>query len=131
MLDSLFDSIKFFFTFTIIAFVVIIIIVAIIKGKEHYKYKESKRKNEEEMLNGINKIKTASKRWNRELKLNYMDYLAEEYDKLEKANNKPFGEGWACKTVIMANINGDIDYFSADLDALYDLYHYIDRNLNK
>lgn len=130
MLDSLFDSIKFFFTFTIIGIVVIIVIVAIIKGKEHYRYMENKRKNEQDMIDGINKIKTASKRWSREIKLNYMNYLAEEYNKLEEKTHKPFGEGWACETVIMANINGEMDYFSADLDALYDLYHYIDVTLD-
>lgn len=130
MLDSLFDSIKFFFTFTIIGIVVIIVIVAIIKGKEHYEYNERKRKDKQEMLDGINRIKTESKHWNRERKLNYMDYLAEEYNKLEKAYSKPFGEGWACETIIMTSINGDMEYFSADLEALYDLYHYIDVTLD-
>lgn len=131
MFDSLFESIKVFFTIAIIGIIAIIVIVAIVKGKEHYEYQERKRKDEEDIRDGVNKIKAASKRWSRELKLNFMNYLSEEYNKLEDANNKPFGQGWACETVIMANINGDIDYFSVDLEALRELYHYIKGILNE
>lgn len=131
MFDSLFESIKVFFTIAIIGIIAIIVIVAIVKGKEHYEYQERKRKDEEDMRDGVNKIKAASKRWSRELKLNFMNYLSEEYNKLEDANNKPFGQGWACKTIIMANINGDIDYFSVDLEALRELYHYIKSIVNE
>lgn len=130
MIDDFFNIIKTAFILVAVAIVIIIIIVAIVKGKEHYEYKERKRKDKQEMLDGISRIKKASKHWNRERKLNYMDYLAEEYNKLEKAYNKPFGEGWACETIIMTSINGNMEYFSADLEALYDLYHYIDVTLD-
>lgn len=79
------------------------------------------------MIYGINRIKTA-----RNIgieNVNYMDYLAEEYNKLEKANYKPFDEWWACETILMTIINGNIEYFSADLESLCDLYHYIDLTI--
>lgn len=81
-------------------------------------------------MDGINKIKVASKHWKRDHKWNFMNYLAEEYNKLEDCKRKPVGRGYATETVIMANINGNIDYFSVDLDALHDLYHYIDVTLD-
>jgi len=37
--------------------------VAIVKGKEHYEYQERKRKDKQEMLDGINIIKKAKHLW--------------------------------------------------------------------
>ena len=103
MFDSLFDSIKFFFIFTIIAIVVIIVIVAIVKGREHYKYTQRQKANEQRIFDNVRKIKEESKKWKKSHKLNFMNYLAEEYNDLKEASSKPFGAGWACETVIMGN----------------------------
>lgn len=130
MFDSLFESIKVFFTIAIIGIIAIIVIVAIVKGKEHYEYQERKRKDEQDIANGVSKIKAASKHWSRDVKLNYMNYLSEEHERLEACQRKPVGGGYATKTVIMASINGEMDYFSVDLDAIYDLYHYLDVTLD-
>jgi len=125
MIDEFFDVVNASFTFVIVVIIVTVVIAAIVKGREYYKDKKQKRKIEQEMCEGVNKIKAASKYWSKEQKVNYMNYLSEEYDRLEEAKNKPFGQGWACKTVIMANIDGDMDYFSVDLEALRELYYYI------
>ena len=94
------------------------------------KDKEQERKRKEEILDGINQIKAASKRWERKHQLNFMDYLAKEYNRLEECRHKPVGTGYATQTVIMANISGNIEYFSIDLEGLQDLYYYIKNNLN-
>lgn len=130
MIDEFFSTIKTAFVLVVIAIVIIIVIVAIVKGKEYFEDKEQERKRKEEILDGINQIKAASKRWERKHQLNFMDYLAKEYNRLEECRHKPVGAGYATQTVIMANISGNIEYFSIDLEGLQDLYYYINNNLN-
>lgn len=130
MIDEFFNIAKTTFTLVIIAIIIIIVVVAIIKGKEYFGDKEREKKRNEEMRDGINQIKAASRRWERKHKLSYMEYLAEEYDKLEDCRHKPIGGGYATQTVIMANIGGNIEYFSIDLDGLSEVYHFINDNLD-
>lgn len=128
MFEDLLNSVKSFFTFVIIALVIIVIVVAIVKGREHYRYEERKREDEMKMKSNVVRIKNASQKWTRDHKVYFMNEIAEEYNKLQDAQNKPIGQGWACKTMIMANIDGKLEYFSLDLDSLYDLYYYLEQN---
>ncbi len=130
MIDEFFSTIKTTFTLIVIAIVIIIVVVAIKKGKEYFEDKERERKRDQELRDGINTIKSASKKWDRNLKINFMKYLSEEYDSLEDCRHKPIGGGYATQTVIMANVDGKIEYFSIDLAGLQELYNYIKSNIN-
>lgn len=130
MIDEFFSIVKTTFTLVVIAIIIIIVVVAIKKGKEHFEDKERERKRDQELRDGINTIKSASNKWDRNHKISYMKYLSEEYDSLEDCQHKPIGGGYATQTVIMANINGKIEYFSIDLDGLRELYHYIKGSIS-
>lgn len=68
MIDEFFNIAKTTFTLVIIAIIIIIVVVAIIKGKEYFGDKEREKKRNEEMRDGINQIKAASRRWERKHK---------------------------------------------------------------
>lgn len=120
----MFDVLSKLLIFATVLTVMLLVIYYGVKGSEE---KRKKEKDKQDILDDLNKIKTASKHWDRERKLAYMNYLAERYNWLKKESNKPLGP---TKAAIMANVNDDLGFFALDLDALHDLYHYIDVTLD-
>lgn len=130
MIDSFFNAVKFFVIFSTVGISITVLIVIILKAKEFSEDKKRKREEKEKDEADIALIISASRKWTREQKLGFMDYLSEEYEKLERAYNRPIGNGFACKTIIIADIFGKAEFLSVDLDGIRKIYNYLDVTLD-
>lgn len=125
MLSELFSTIKTAFTLMIFI-IAIVVAVGVIRGINEHREAEKRREREQQRKHkDINRIKSASKRWTREHKIYFMQEIAKEYNRLAECQRKPVGQGYACKTIIMANIDGDLQMISMDLQGLNEVYSYL------
>ena len=125
MFGELFDTIKTVFLLMVII-VAIIIVVAVINGvKESREAEERNRQEQQRRRDDINRKKIASKRWSKEYKNVFLTKVWNEYRRLLECQKKPIGQGYASKTTIMVNIDGELPLVSMDAQGLYEIYCYI------
>jgi hypothetical protein len=127
MFGELIDMIKLAFGLTIVIGIVVIV-AGVIRGMN-----AKARIGDErwKMREDISKIKSASKRWSREQKIHFLGEVGEKYNRLAVCKRNPMGNGYASKTFVLVNIDGDLQMISMDMQGLHEVYCFINETLDE
>lgn len=134
MINKFLNMIENAFMWSLVITGIIMAIVAIVKGKEHYDYKQRERRERAERQLGIMKIKSESKKWDDQRKISYLNDWIKEYERINARNNKISDNGppypYVMGTILTVWINGEMNFFSVNIDELHDLCVYLKESLN-
>ena len=125
--SELFSTIKTAFTWAIIICVIIFAVCAIRAFKQEKDAQERKRQEQQRRRYDINKIKTASKKWSNEYKIEFLQTLVRQH-KLGAFLYKDFGPEFSIVD-IKADIDGEIQEFHLNSAEAHEIYNYINEML--
>ena len=139
MFEELFDTLKVGFGIGI-TIGIIAMIAGFIKGaKDHakaeeYRKIEQQRQREEQQKRrvNINRIKAASRKWSREYKIQFRNYLVKSWYAETDFYRETFGKNVdikaSCHVLVQVDIDGTIESFSLNCDEVWELDSYIFHN---
>lgn len=139
MFSELFETIKVGFGIGI-TIGIIAMIAGFIKGaKDHAKAEElrkieQQRQREEQQKRraNINRIKAASRKWSREYKIRFPDYLEKRWYSATDFYREIYGENVdikaSCSVVVEVDIDGTMQQFCLNCDEVWELSSYIRKN---